>query len=488
LSNRRDHRRDRVVAALGIVIASAGLFSLMLASSGRSFGALPIAIVQLLAVAEIVCAAGLFFSRTRRPAGLSLIALLLILWGDEHVTWRSEDTTAARTSPASGSLAAHQPSSWQITNSGMWNDLVDVPHLELASADNGQVRIEIPRTTAERLPWQIQAVQAGHDLRRGAVYRLRFRARGDANRLLDYSVEGMDAPHLSSTDVEVQLTPEWQKYSVVLEALSDGGSQVAFKVGQSAVSLDLADVKLEEMKDVRPGEIVSWVLDVHSAEARAHAPRLELPDGPPWRIRVHLDESMHPGVSWAVQLNHHGVSVQHGHRYTLQFQARADAARPFSYMVGRGRAPFDDLGLYINDVLATDWRPYKNRGTDRIRQLARGILRRCDSYAAVDERERDEDMVLSRDSRGVGVRSVDDGRSPAPSRALASGGSFLSGTHSSSSRQHEHLGGQRRLLDCALGLDRVAFSPGQHSRGSSRFRGGWLYFRVLPESSWVSGD
>jgi hypothetical protein len=360
LSNRRDHRRDRVVAALGIVIASAGLFSLMLASSGRSFGALPIAIVQLLAVAEIVCAAGLFFSRTRRPAGLSLIALLLILWGDEHVTWRSEDTTAARTSPASGSLAAHQPSSWQITNSGMWNDLVDVPHLELASADNGQVRIEIPRTTAERLPWQIQAVQAGHDLRRGAVYRLRFRARGDANRLLDYSVEGMDAPHLSSTDVEVQLTPEWQKYSVVLEALSDGGSQVAFKVGQSAVSLDLADVKLEEMKDVRPGEIVSWVLDVHSAEARAHAPRLELPDGPPWRIRVHLDESMHPGVSWAVQLNHHGVSVQHGHRYTLQFQARADAARPFSYMVGRGRAPFDDLGLYINDVLATDWRPYKS--------------------------------------------------------------------------------------------------------------------------------
>jgi hypothetical protein len=294
---------------------------------------------------EIAGAAGLLVTRTRRHAGVVLmLALGTQAYGREGVL----ETVAPPKSPA-----------WFLEMAPDWRELHTMPRLEYPSGSSGPLRVHLAGTTAARQPWDIRVDRRGLMLKRHARQVVRFRIRADAQRQLAYRVQ---ASGIENGDVlyrDTSAGPEWQERAAILGPTADGEAIVSFNLGESAISVEIDDVRIEHLPLAAVDELTDATLDFHGAAASGTSPPvIELPRGFPLRMRVAAPPGVDNLKAADVQLNYRGAGLAKGQRYTLSFDARADAPRTFGFGVARARAPYDSLGLFESGQLTPEWHTF----------------------------------------------------------------------------------------------------------------------------------
>jgi hypothetical protein len=93
-----------------------------------------------------------------------------------------------------------------------------------------------------------------------------------------------------------------------------------------------------------------WRLNVHDGSLA----ELSFPDENSDRVRIEI-KNARTKVPWHVQLNESRISVRQGRAYSLTFTVRADRPRRIIAAVSRNHEPWDNLGLYEDVELASQW-------------------------------------------------------------------------------------------------------------------------------------
>jgi glycosyltransferase involved in cell wall biosynthesis/peptidoglycan/xylan/chitin deacetylase (PgdA/CDA1 family)/SAM-dependent methyltransferase len=86
--------------------------------------------------------------------------------------------------------------------------------------------------------------------------------------------------------------------------------------------------------------------------------RLEYPHDNPDAVRIAIAETQ-THVSYDIQMNLPRIPVSANHRYALSLLARADKPRNIGIGFAQGHAPWQNLGLYSQIDLGTDWQEYQ---------------------------------------------------------------------------------------------------------------------------------
>ena len=93
-----------------------------------------------------------------------------------------------------------------------------------------------------------------------------------------------------------------------------------------------------------------WRLNVQDGSLA----ELSFPDENSDRVRIEI-KNARTKVLWHVQLNESRISVRQGRSYSLTFTVRADRPRRIIAAVSRNHEPWDNLGLYEDVELASQW-------------------------------------------------------------------------------------------------------------------------------------
>jgi 4-hydroxybenzoate polyprenyltransferase len=110
--------------------------------------------------------------------------------------------------------------------------------------ESGSQRLEICRPGT--LPWHVKLVSAGHSLSGGMPYRLRFRARAEALRRIEFGSAQNHEPwaNLGLAEQAV-LTTEWETFSAdFVSSEGDANGCIYFMLGGDANGVDVTDIDL----------------------------------------------------------------------------------------------------------------------------------------------------------------------------------------------------------------------------------------------------
>jgi len=197
-------------------------------------------------------------------------------------------------------------------------------------------------------------------LARGRVYSFEIEMRSSATRPLRFLLTEGRAPWTRlGLEGEIELTPEWRRIERIFVTTRDerepllmlllGDSNRAVEIAGEPLLRELTGAAADEALATlaRPG----WWLDaLEPAEAildYQSADRL-----PPFRVRI---KRLQNDDVWAVQLKRDGLALQAGRKYTLELRARAESPRPIQYAVTMNRDPWENLGLWGEMRLTTEW-------------------------------------------------------------------------------------------------------------------------------------
>ncbi len=83
-----------------------------------------------------------------------------------------------------------------------------------------------------------------------------------------------------------------------------------------------------------------------------------VPPSEPEVVRVAIQRAVR-NAPWDIQLNRATVPLRSNYRYLVMFRARAARPRPLTLGVARAAPPWDNLGLYTDVNLTSEWQDFQ---------------------------------------------------------------------------------------------------------------------------------
>ncbi len=155
-------------------------------------------------------------------------------------------------------------------------------------------------------------------------------------------------------------------------------------------------ISTDRMQEADTREIKWWL-----RAARGNTAKLVFPPDDPELVRITIEKA-ETKTSSDIQLNQPQLRVKADHRYLLHFRARADSPRNIIVGFAKAHEPWDNLGLYRNIGLKTEWQNFD----------IEFVATADDENARIhfDVGERDISFELS----SVSLRSLEDDKSIEP--------------------------------------------------------------------------
>ena len=97
-----------------------------------------------------------------------------------------------------------------------------------------------------------------------------------------------------------------------------------------------------------------WQLKVRQGSSA----KLEFPPDHPEVVHIDIEKA-ESKANWDIQLNQRGLVIKANHTYITTFRARADRPRPLIVGLAKMTKPWNNLGLYKEFFLTTEWQSFK---------------------------------------------------------------------------------------------------------------------------------
>lgn len=207
-------------------------------------------------------------------------------------------------------------------------------------------RIEIENGGTEDSDVQLQHSLVNFE--KGDRYLITFLARADATREICVAASQATEPWQGMGLYErLTLTPVWRSFELELEATLSGPGRFHFDLGNSAVPVELAKIRVGRSS-----------IRVDQLEVKGDCEgRLIVPAGQTDTVRVEIDK-IGSGNRSEIQLSLAHRPLEAGKRYAVSFRGRADRPRRFSFGIQLAQEPWTTIGLYRDEELTPSWRQF----------------------------------------------------------------------------------------------------------------------------------
>ncbi len=229
-------------------------------------------------------------------------------------------------------------------------------------ADNMVYFVDV---TAAGAPFAVNLSQRGIFITPDETYTLTFKARSNVARTMLAGI-GLSGGSFANVNQSVNLTTEWQTYTLTLTAagFGDGDSRVLFDMGAEVGEVYIDDVSLFVAVPQFDGGLVRnadfewgtipWLrgIDVPAPPEDVIEDALNPGNFVYFRNVTAAD----PGQPFLVNLSQRGITITPDETYTLTFSARSNVSRTMLAGIGLSGGDFSNTVAPVN--LTTAWQDY----------------------------------------------------------------------------------------------------------------------------------
>lgn len=216
----------------------------------------------------------------------------------------------------------------------------------MAATRPGGARITLERVDGE--PFHVKFVKGPLPLRAGEAKTVRFSAKADRPRSVEFGVGQFEEPWGGlGIHQRVDLSAEWQSFEDDFLVAGDEPKACFYLwLGGDDAAVEFAEWSIEPSASSGP-----WILDV---EGDARAQRIAASPG-----ELRIDVLSTDGGADHVKIARPGQSVNAGSIYRAAFRARADRPRRLVFGLCQTNDPWEELGLQEEVQVGPEWRGFE---------------------------------------------------------------------------------------------------------------------------------